>query len=86
MQNKEGQEEAEAEAKAEGEAGAEAEAMQSVNENMTPERNFYDTLKSKVLVYYAKERERRTMGGGGGGERETRESKAMQTNFALNFI
>lgn len=29
--------------------------MQSVNENMTPERNFYDTLKSKVFVYYAKE-------------------------------
>lgn len=83
MQNKEGQEEAEAEAKAEGGARAEAEAMQSVNENMTPERNFYDTLKCKVFVYYAKERERRTKGGG---ERETRESKAMQTNFALNFI
>lgn len=39
----------------EAEAGAEAEGMQSVNENMTPERNFYDTLKSKVFVYYTKE-------------------------------
>lgn len=41
---------------------------------MTPERNFYDTLKSKVFVYYAKE------GDGQRGGQRTRTRKKSNAN------
>lgn len=46
---------------------------------MTPERNFYDTLKNKLSVYYANEVDRR-----GAKESARQSNKRMKSN--ANFI